>query len=85
MSIFGVALSLVLLAFETLLDVIGDLLFHVREREIPLYEFDCFGDPWMSLHWIVVMLFDAVLLLIGLYSELPLQYWELLGVVLEYS
>ena len=44
MSIFGMALSLVLLAFETLLDVVSDFLLHLREYEIPLYELDCFGD-----------------------------------------
>jgi len=45
MSIFSVALSLVLLAFKTLLNIISNLLFHIREREIPLYKFDCFSDP----------------------------------------
>jgi len=44
-SILSVALSLVLLAFKILLDIVSDLLFYVREYEIPLYEFDCFGDP----------------------------------------
>ena len=72
MSIFGVALSLVLLVFETLLNVTSDLLFYVRECEIPLYEFDCFGDARMSLHRVLVVLSNAVLFLADLYSELPL-------------
>ena len=82
MSIFSVSLGLVLLAFQTLLDVGGDLLFHLREREVSLDEFDCFRDSGVSLYRIVVMLFDTVLFLSCLDSELPLCNRELFGVVL---
>ena len=72
MSIFSILLSLVLLAFQTLLDVGGDLLFHLRECEVSLDKFDCFCDSRVSLYQIVMMLFDTVLFLSCLDSELSL-------------
>jgi hypothetical protein len=84
-SIFGVSLCFVLLTFETLLDVGGDFLFHLREREVPLDEFDCFCDSRVPLHWIVVMLFDTVLFLFWLDGELSLDNGKFFSVILEYS
>ena len=72
MSIFSVSLRFVLLAFQTLLNIGSDLLFHLREYEVPLDKFDCFRDSRVSLYWIVIMLFDTVLFLSWLDSEFPL-------------
>jgi hypothetical protein len=50
MTVSGVSFRLILLAFEILLDVVGNLLFHVRKHEVPLHEFDRFRDTRVPLH-----------------------------------
>jgi hypothetical protein len=83
MTVLGVSFRLVLLAFETLLDVVGNFLFHVWKHEVPLYEFDRFRDTRVPLHGVVVMLFDTVLFLVWSNNEFPLYYWEFFGIVLK--
>jgi hypothetical protein len=83
MTVLGVSFRLVLLAFETLLNVVGNFLFYVREHEVPLYEFDRFCDARVTLHGVIVVLLDVVLLLVWSNDEFPLYYWEFFGVVLE--
>ena len=73
MSIFCVLLRLVLLAFQILFDVGSDLLFHLRECEVPLDEFDYLCDSGVSLYRIVVMSFNIGLFLIWLNVEFPLN------------
>jgi hypothetical protein len=64
MTVFGVSFRLILLAFETLLNVVSNLLFYVRKHEVPLYEFDRFRYTRVPLHWVIVVLFDIVLFLV---------------------
>jgi hypothetical protein len=83
MTILGVSFRLVLLVFETLLDIVSNFLFYMREHEVPLHKFDRFCDARVSLHGVIVVLLDTVLLLVWSNDEFPLYHWEFFGVVLE--
>jgi hypothetical protein len=83
MTVLGVSFRLILLAFETLLNVVSNFLFYVREHEVLLYKFDRFCDARVTLYRVIVVLLDVVLLLVWSNDEFPLYYWEFFGVVLE--
>jgi hypothetical protein len=74
MTVLGVLFRLVLLAFKTLLDIVSNFLFYVREHEVPLHKFDRFCDAWVPLYGVIVVLLDAVLLLVWSNDEFPLYH-----------